>query len=112
MWAKSTDRNKLTVNQWFCHSNLVTDFATLISSQSEGLGKTALGIVKYAYDCSSQLIDLIWFAISLFVVSLSRSVVMDPQHEALEETFLPEIFDYFFINSDPNLTLIFTVKLR
>ena len=24
----------------------------------------ALGIVKYAYDCSSQLIDVIWFAVS------------------------------------------------
>ena len=33
----------------------------------------ALGIVKYAYDCSSQLIGVIWF-----VVSLSRSVVVDP----------------------------------
>ena len=45
--AKSTDRNKLTgnkltANQRFRHSDFV-----LISSQSEGLGKMALGIVKY-----------------------------------------------------------------
>ena len=46
--------------------------SSLISSKSEGLGKTALGIVKYAYDRSSQLIGVIWFA-----VSLSRSFVVD-----------------------------------
>ena len=57
--ARSTDRdkltaNKLTTNQRFRHSNLVTDFVT-----KEGLGKIALGIVKYAYDRSSQLIGVI-----------------------------------------------------
>ena len=41
----------------------------------------ALGIVKYAYDCSSQLIGVIWFEVSLFAVSLSWSVVMDPNAE-------------------------------
>ena len=50
--AKSTDHdklttNKLTANQQFCHSDFVTDFVIVISSQSEGLGKMALGIVKY-----------------------------------------------------------------
>ena len=55
--ARSTDHDKLTACQRFCHS----DF-----SQNEGLGKMALGIVKYAYDRSSQLIDIIWFAVSLF----------------------------------------------
>ena len=49
--AKSTDRdkltaNKLTANQRFCYSDFVTDFAAVISSQSEGLGKMALGIVQ------------------------------------------------------------------
>ena len=49
--AKSTDRdkltaNKLTANQRFCYSDFVTDFAAVISSQSEGLGMMALGIVK------------------------------------------------------------------
>ena len=48
--AKSTDRdkltaNKLTGNQQFCYSDFVTDFAAVISSRSEGLGKMALGIV-------------------------------------------------------------------
>ena len=43
----------------------------------------ALGIVKYAYDRSSQLIGVIWFAVSLFAVSLfaislSWSIVVDP----------------------------------
>ena len=39
-------------------------FVTVISSQREGLGKMALGIVKYFYDCSSQPIGFIWFAVS------------------------------------------------
>ena len=56
--------NKLTANQQFCHSDLVTDFFTVILSQSEGLGKMALGIAKYAHDRSSQLISVIWFAVS------------------------------------------------
>ena len=38
--------------------------SAVILSQSEGLHKMALGIVKYAYDRSSQLIDVIWFAVS------------------------------------------------
>ena len=38
----------------------------------------ALVIIKYACDRSSQLIGVIWLAVSLFAVSLSRSVVMDP----------------------------------
>ena len=42
MRARSTDRDKLTANQWFRHSDLVTDFVTVILSQSEGLGKMAL----------------------------------------------------------------------
>ena len=81
--ARSTDRhkltaNKLTANQQFRHSDyLVTDFATVILSQSEDLGKMALEIVKYAYDCSSQLIGVIWFAVSLFAFSLSWSVVVE-----------------------------------
>ena len=58
---------------WPRKNGLVTDFVTVILSQSEGLGKMALGIVKYAYDRSSQPIGIIWFA-----VSLSRSVVVDP----------------------------------
>ena len=33
--------NKLTVNQWFCYSDLVTDFVALILSLSEGSGKMA-----------------------------------------------------------------------
>ena len=49
--AKSTDRDKLTANkltakQRFHYSGFVTDFVAVISSQSEGLGKMALGIVK------------------------------------------------------------------
>ena len=64
--------NKLTANQQFHHSDLVTDFATVISSQSEGLGKMALGVVQDTYDRSSQLIGVIWFAVSLL-----RSVVVD-----------------------------------
>ena len=44
--AKSTDCDKLTANLWFRYSDLVTHFVAVISSQSEGLGKMALGIVK------------------------------------------------------------------
>ena len=44
--------NKLTANQRFRHTYLVADFVTVILSQSEGLGKMALGIVKYASDHS------------------------------------------------------------
>ena len=39
--------NKRTAIERFRHSDFVTDFVVLISSQSEGLGKMALGIVKY-----------------------------------------------------------------
>ena len=84
--AKSTDRdkltaNKLTANQWFRHSDLVT----VASSQSEGLRKMALGIVKYFYLRPSQLFGVIWFAFSLFAVSSSRSVVVDPFIEAQKQ---------------------------
>ena len=43
------------MNQRFCHSDLVTDFVTVILSQTEGLGKMALGIVKYAYQSITDL---------------------------------------------------------
>ena len=51
MQAKSTDcdkltMNKLTVKRRFRYSGFVTDFVEVISSQSEGLGKMALGLVK------------------------------------------------------------------
>ena len=55
---------QLTANQRLRHSDLVTDFVKNNTSQSEGLGKMSLGIVKYAYDRSSQLIGVIWFAVS------------------------------------------------
>ena len=58
--------NQLTVSQRFRHSDLITDFVSVISSQSEGLGKMGLGRVKYDYDRSSQLIGIIWFTVSLF----------------------------------------------
>ena len=50
---------QLTANQRFRCSDLVSDFVTVILFQSEGLGKLALGIVKYAYDRSFQLIGVI-----------------------------------------------------
>ena len=62
--ARSTDHDKLTAKKRFRHSDLVTDFVTVILSQSEGLGKMALGIVKHAYNRSSQPIGIIWFAVS------------------------------------------------
>ena len=69
MRARSTDHdkltaNKLTVSQRLRHSDLITDFVTVIKSQNESLGKMAQGLKKYAYDRSSQLIDVIWFAVS------------------------------------------------
>ena len=62
---KSTDRDKLTVNklivnQRFHHRCFVTDLFMVTLSQSEGLGKMALGIVKDFYDCPSQPIRVIW----------------------------------------------------
>ena len=44
--AKSTDRDKLTAKRQFCYRDFVTDFVAVILSQSEGLGKMALGIVE------------------------------------------------------------------
>ena len=34
------------MNQWFCYVDLVTKFVAVILSQSESLGKMALGIVE------------------------------------------------------------------
>ena len=62
--ARSTDRNKLTASQRFRRSDSITDFVAVISSQSEDSGKITLGIVKYAYGRSPQLIGVIWFAVS------------------------------------------------
>ena len=76
---------QLTANQRFLHSNLVTDFVIVISSQSKGLGKMALGIVKYFYHRPSQPIGVNWFA-----VSLSRSVAVVPgkaRKEAVNTNF-------------------------
>ena len=36
--------NKLTAKQRFRYSDFITDFVTVISSQSESLGKMAVGI--------------------------------------------------------------------
>ena len=68
--ALKSEPGQLTANQRFRHSDLITDFVTVILSQSDGLGKMAIRIVKYAYDHSSQLIGVIWFMASLFAVSL------------------------------------------
>ena len=38
--------SQLTAKRWFRYSGFVTDFLAVISSQSEDLGKMALGIVK------------------------------------------------------------------
>ena len=51
--------NKLTISEQFHYCDLINDFVTVFSSQSEGLGKMVLGIVKYTYDHSSQLIGII-----------------------------------------------------
>ena len=56
-----------------------SDFVAVILSQREGLGKMAVGIVKYFYDCFSPSIGVIWLAISLFAVRWSRSVAVDPR---------------------------------
>ena len=42
----------------------LTDRKPMVLSRSEGLGKMALWILKYAYDRSSQLIGVNWFAVS------------------------------------------------
>ena len=62
--VQNNEPGQPTANQRFRHSDLVTDFVTVILSQGEGLGKMALGVVKYAYDRSSPLIGVIWFAVS------------------------------------------------
>ena len=36
--------SKVTAKQRFCYSDFIADFVTVISSQSESLGKMALGI--------------------------------------------------------------------
>ena len=85
--AKSTDHDKLTANQWFRYSDLVTHFVAVTSSQSEGLGKMALGIVnilRIALLSQSALL-----AVSLFAVSLLRSVVVDPITNELAAFMLP-----------------------
>ena len=86
--AKSTDRdkltaNKLTANQRFCYSDFVTDFAAVISSQSEGLGMMALGIVKIYLGSPFSPISVVRGQLvrgQFVAVSLSRSVVVDPHH--------------------------------
>ena len=50
-----TEAGQLTAN--FVTKFETSGFVTVILSQSEGLGKMALGIVKHSYDCSSQLIS-------------------------------------------------------
>ena len=47
-WSHKThcEPSQLTANQRFRYSDFVTDFVEVISSQSEGLGKMAPGIVK------------------------------------------------------------------
>ena len=74
---RKVEQGQLTANQRFRHSDLVIDFVTVVLSQSEGLGKMALGIVKYAYDRSSQLIGVIWFAVSCRGLSI---VVLKVDH--------------------------------
>ena len=44
--AKSTDREQTDREAMISLHDFVTDFVAVISSQSEGLGKMALGIVK------------------------------------------------------------------
>ena len=51
-----SEPSQLTANQRFRHSDFVADFNTVTSSQSECLGKMALGVVKYFYDRPSQSI--------------------------------------------------------
>ena len=41
----------------------------------------ALKIVKYVYDCSSQLISVIWFAVSVFAVSCRGPVFFYQQKQ-------------------------------
>ena len=50
LYAVRSEPGQLTANQRFRHSDLVTDFVTVILPQSEGLGKMALRIIKYAHD--------------------------------------------------------------
>ena len=71
--AKSPDRDKLTANQRFRYSDIVTDFVVVILSKSEGLGKMAPGTVKIylgspfsANRCCLQSV-------------CSRSVAVDPK---------------------------------
>ena len=54
----------------------------------------ALGIVKYAHDRSSQLIGVIWFA-----VSLSRSVVVN-------HLFITSSSSHFFSKTDFEQSLL------
>ena len=96
--AKSTDCDKLTSNQRFRHR----DFVTVISSQSEGLGKMVLRIVKYFYDCTFHPIGVIWFA-----VSLSRSVVVNSTKVTSENSKYWETFHYL---SNFKISEIFVMK--
>ena len=75
--AKSTDRDKLTAKQRFRCSDLVTDFVAVILSQSEGLGKMALGIVKIYFGSPfSANLRCSWSVCSRSIGL--RSVVVDP----------------------------------
>ena len=81
--------SQLIMTNWLQTNWLRTNgFVTVISSQSEGLAKMALGIVKCFCDRPSQPISIVWFAVSLFVVSLLQSVVVDPAvHAAITNRF-------------------------
>ena len=108
--ARSTDRDKLTVNQRFCHS----DFVTVISSQSEGLGKMGSGDSKICFRSLFSANGVIWFAVSLFVVSLLWSLLWTQcdsrkSTNAVNKTKIEIVLlnkDYFVLKS---LTLCFEI---
>ena len=63
-WSVTIEPSQLTVNQQLPLISSLSDFIAVILSQSEGLGKMALGMVNCFYDRLSQPIDVIWFAVS------------------------------------------------
>ena len=81
--AKLTDRDKLITNRRFHYSDFAANFVAVISSQSEGLGKMALMIVKIYLGSPFLANQRCLWSVCL------RSVVVDPTISHLTVRFNP-----------------------
>ena len=65
IWSHTRKKKHFRINTSQVNWPQTNGFVTVISSQSEDLGKMALGIAKYFYDRLSLPIVILWFMVSL-----------------------------------------------